>query len=139
MLKHPKHKHAVEQDENEGQGDIEDFATDQNECLKGPILGLLVDLEAKYKEDMKNAKNNFLTDEIRWLISFLRKQLVLEVFKRRISDDDDNELAENELDQFQKNDDICKVLLKLIFDPIIKDMQKLTLRSQFEKILGADR
>lgn len=129
----------IEQDENEGQDDIEEFTMDQNEYLRGPILKLLEELEAKYREDMKNTKNNFLTDEIRWLISFLRKQLVLEVFKRRISDDDDNELAESELAQFQKNDDICKVLLKLIFDPIIKDMQKLTLKSQFEKILGVDK
>lgn len=58
--------------------------------LKDSIKELLIKLQAKYKEDLKNSTNNYISEEIRWLISFIRKQLVLEVFNRRIGNDDND-------------------------------------------------
>lgn len=101
---------------------------------------MLTEIENKYIV-MSNSNSNYITDEIRWLISFLRKQLVLEIFKRRCSNDsdsdEDNEITESELLHFQKSDDISKVLLKLIFDPIIKDLQKLVTKKDLMKVLDA--
>ena len=106
---------------------------------------------------MKNLKSNFLTEEIRWLICFLRKQLALEVYKRRIkspedeykdknkklySDEDDEEdydqIAEAELNNYKESDDIQKQMLKLVFSPIIKEVQRCVTYKDFSKILGRD-
>ena len=124
---------------------------------KVQIEGLLKELENKYGEDMKNLKSNFLTEEIRWLICFLRKQLALEVYKRRIkspedeykdknkklySDEDDEEdydqIAEAELNNYKESDDIQKQMLKLVFSPIIKEVQRCVTYKDFSKILGRD-
>jgi hypothetical protein len=149
-LKHKKHKATpkdtdkvsnIETEENKILNKAEpEFDRDYSEYLYEFISSMLVEMENKYMA-MSNSNNNFITDEIRWLISFLRKQLVLEIFKRRCSNDsdsdEDNEITENELLHFQKSDDISKVLLKLIFDPIIKELQKFNTKTDLAKLLGA--
>jgi len=69
-----------------------DNEADYNIYLAEPIEEMLGNLEARYStftstfisplDIMSNSNNGFLTDEIKWLISFLKKNLTLEIFQR---------------------------------------------------------
>lgn len=160
---HTKEEVKIEFEENEEQSEEEDkdespvsektnkksrIATKQFEDIissdkyldkiQKSVHTLLDKLEDKYKEDIKNTKNNYLSIEIRWLISFIRKQLVLEVFKRRIgnNENDIESLTKNEIEQFKNADDITKVLLEFIFDIVINEILKLKTKNDYEKIFS---
>ena len=102
---------------------------------------LLLKLKIKYEEDLKNSKNSYLSDEIRWLVSFIRKQLVLEIFKRRIGSDDNDidTLTDDKLKQFKNSDDITKVLLELVFDVVIRELDDIRNKKDIERIIGKEK
>jgi hypothetical protein len=48
-------------------------------------------------------------------------------------------MNETEIKYYRESDDISKVLLKLVFDPIIKDFQRMKFKKEFVNILGPDK
>ena len=108
---------------------------------KESIDSLMHKFKTKYEEDLKNSKSSYLSDEIRWLVSFMRKQLVLEIFKRRIGSDDNDidTLTDAELEQFRNSDDITKVLLELVFDVVIKELDDVKSKKDIERIIGKEK
>ena len=71
----------------------------------------------------------------------MRKQLVLEIFKRRIGSDDNDidTLTDAELEQFRNSDDITKVLLELVFDVVIKELDDVKSKKDIERIIGKEK
>lgn len=132
----------IDNSAEEDKDDFEDANEIEESCfqvLKEISSKMLKTLSEKY--NLSFGKGWVLSDEIRWLISFLRKQLVIEVFRRRVGREDEEnlEMNENEKKYYEQADDISKVLLKFVFDPIIKDIQKLKFKKEFAKIIGSDR
>ena len=130
----------IQQELNDENVDVDN--TVDLEILKDSILKLLDRLDNRYKDLLKNAKDSsYLSEDIRWLISFVRKQLILEVFHRRIGENisDIETLSSEDLKQIEKSDDVTKVLLELIFEPVFKDLLKLSIKQDFVKILGEDK
>ena len=116
--------------------------TEDLEKLKESISKLLERLDTRFKDLLKNAKDtSYLSEEIRWLVSFVRKQLILEVFHRRIGENisDIETLSPEDLKQIEKSDDVTKVLLELVFEPIFKDLSKFNAKKDFVKILGEEK
>jgi len=117
---------AAEESKSDGfASEQEEEEIDQAVPLMNSIKTMLNKLKERYESSY--GKEWVLSSEIKWLISYLRKQLVIEVYRRRIGDGDADEA------------DISKVLLKLIFDPIIKDVQKMKSKTDFAKVIGYDK
>jgi len=118
-------------------------ANDSNDLmnLKASAITLLMRLNAKYEDSLNNPKNNYLTEEVRWLISFVRKQLILEVLNRRVGENlsDIESLSEHDLKQLRKSDDVTKVLLELVFDSVFKEILRLNTHDDFVKIVGKEK